>query len=329
MHCNAFGAAVEMLRDSSLSSRGSHRSSSGGFKPPLGEISTELCLSSFKRFLKHTLYQEEAISEPREALRPMEHCLDLENFFDVLDELEIRLLSLLKSYPSLSSPVVGDIHSYLGLIYLEQENDTAAVDSFTKAIWFLKRSSSNTPDDSNAALAVAKANHRLGLAYGRCGDHKQAIHLIEHAIATYSSLCETSCEDYIRAKEDCHAVQEALQLELLTKNSNYKIRPDMEETVSEHRRMPRRRRTNRTTSGNTCSSLGSNHSRRSVSPLGGMFGSGGSSHSPSLRRSASVSLKRTLSPIKVALKRSLSIEGDSLRLPRALSSKAPPPTAVA
>ena len=121
-------------------------------KIPTG-LTTELCLQDFKEFVSQDLSQEESIDF--DVVDELFHTLALHNQRDVLQGLEDGLSSLLKSKHSLPTPIVAQLHAYLGMVYMELNNYNSAEDSFMRSIWFQSR----TPEDT---LAIALANHRLG-----------------------------------------------------------------------------------------------------------------------------------------------------------------------
>ncbi|CAB9529190.1 expressed unknown protein [Seminavis robusta] len=153
-----------------------------------------------------------------------------------LQELALGLTSILESTPSLPASVVAELHSYRGLVHLEQENAYAsAIECFTRALWIQshmsKSSSSSAPGTtmiaSNASHLwdVAMTEHRLGVAYGRSGKYLKAIDQMEHAIKSYDKAgvgISESC--YVEAKEDLHEFQEAHQISLIRSSGRHHIR---------------------------------------------------------------------------------------------------------
>lgn len=217
----SFTDLIDMMKDVSIrSTLSTTRRTSSKSVEPTGP-STELSLDDFEQFLSKSLYAE--LGSGCEGVSQLFECLDMDCYQDTLALMEVGLLSILRAYPSLSSPVVGEIHSYLGLVYLELGNYTSAVDAFMKAIWFQSR----TPAEENA-FAIAQANHRLGMAYGLKKQFRQAVELLDGAIAAY----DPSSENYVRAKEDRHAFQEAEQLALLAKTRPQAIRRGAQRTKS-------------------------------------------------------------------------------------------------
>jgi Tetratricopeptide repeat len=193
---------------------------------PVG-ISTELCMAEFKDFLCHTLAKEVMNSDD---LDPLYESLEVSNMLqEELHDMEVGLLSLLKSNPTLPSKVVGQMHTFLGMVYMEMDNSTKAVESFMRAIWFIGRNPENQ-------LAIAQANHRLGLAYGRKKEYQQAMNMLDRAIAGYE---ETSAL-FVIAKEDRHEVMEAQQLDLLAKSG--RVSKAVVEDNAKNKRASRRNR---------------------------------------------------------------------------------------
>jgi tetratricopeptide (TPR) repeat protein len=202
----SFRNMIDLAKDASRSTINTIKRNNSFKKPktPRAGPTTEFSLMDFDLFLRDSALRRE-VNES--CLHQLEVSLELDAFQDILHEVEVGLLSILKTYPNLDTKLVSEIHTYLGLVYLEQENNHAAVDSFTRAIWFKSR----TPEDT---FGIAKANHRLGLAYGRKKDYEQARVLLTRAIDSY----ETSSSLYVLAKADRHEFQEAEQLELLRKS---------------------------------------------------------------------------------------------------------------
>lgn len=98
---------------------------------------------------------------------------------DELNEVITMLSAFLGSAPGLSSNLVAQVHSYVGLIREKQQRHTCAIRSLLKALW-LQTSTAGTP-----LLAIAITENRLGLAYGMSGNYPQAISLLEKAIDCY------------------------------------------------------------------------------------------------------------------------------------------------
>lgn len=201
----AVGAGVNAVVGATIGGV-SHNSSRTKLQHPQEKgISTELCMSDFKAFLCHTLAKEVVNSD---HLDPLYALLDVSSLVqEDYQEMELALLTVLKSNPTLPSKVVGQVHTFLGMVYLELDNNTKAVEAFLRAIWFISRN----PEDETA---IAQANHRLGLAYGRNKEYQQAINLLDRAIAGY----DPTGPCYVLAKEDRHEVMEAQQLDLLAKS---------------------------------------------------------------------------------------------------------------
>jgi tetratricopeptide (TPR) repeat protein len=216
---NMSAHSIHSLSSTISTTKPKHKASSGP--------TTELSLEELEDFLQDTLSEELDST----ALVSLYQALEMEKIRDILNELEQALQGLLKSHPALPPKITANLHTYLGLVYMELGNNNSAVDALMRAIWFQSR----TPEDT---FAIAQANHRLGMAYGRKKDYEQATELIDRAIAGY----DTSSDNYVMAKEDRHDIVEAQQLELLTKNGRYTIRQDMQQTVARNQRVARRRR---------------------------------------------------------------------------------------
>mmetsp|Transcript_20419 Transcript_20419/g.44228 ORF Transcript_20419/g.44228 Transcript_20419/m.44228 type:complete len:234 (+) Transcript_20419:227-928(+) len=108
----------------------------------------------------------------------LEHChADLTNLALVLE-------SFLNSSDQASLPatVVYDTHSYMGLVNFAQQNHTIARMHFMKALWIVSSSEKNIPREQ---LAVAA--HRLGRSYMACRHYKEALALMQKALAAYST----------------------------------------------------------------------------------------------------------------------------------------------
>eukprot|EP00522_Entomoneis_paludosa_P007867 CAMPEP_0172445780 /NCGR_PEP_ID=MMETSP1065-20121228/5576_1 /TAXON_ID=265537 /ORGANISM="Amphiprora paludosa, Strain CCMP125" /LENGTH=225 /DNA_ID=CAMNT_0013196761 /DNA_START=376 /DNA_END=1053 /DNA_ORIENTATION=+ len=106
----------------------------------------------------------------------------LENRHEDLSNLSMVLESFLSSTLSLPAAVVYETHSYMGLIKTAQKNNQAAKMHFLKALWIVC-SSSTEGQIPKEQLAVAM--HRLARAYMTCKHYKEAVGILQKAIANY------------------------------------------------------------------------------------------------------------------------------------------------
>lgn len=220
-------AGVNSIGSATINTISTIGTSGGKPQEPQSHLSTELSREEFREFLCFTLAKE---CPNADDLEPLYEVLESESFNQrELNDMEGGLRSLLTSNRNLPAKVVGQVHTFLGLVYLELENNSSAVESFVRAVWFISRN----PEDS---VAIAQANHRLGLAYGRKKDYQQALELIDRAIGAYDPSSEIS----VIAKEDRHEFMEAQQLELLAKAG--RLTKAVAEKSTQNQRASRRKR---------------------------------------------------------------------------------------
>ena len=182
-----------------------------------------LDLEQFDQFISQVLCTE---IEEVECLAALDECLSmpLKYYHEILHRMEVGLTELLSFHHELSDCLKCEMHTYLGLVYLEQRNHSAAVDTLTKALWYQSKS----PTDK---LGVALANHRLGVAYGRKRNYELALGLIGRAIEVYESE-DAPADIYVAAKSDRHEFLEQEQLALLLKKRPHEIRRTVSESVA-------------------------------------------------------------------------------------------------
>jgi tetratricopeptide (TPR) repeat protein len=141
-----------------------------------------------------------------------------------MDDILFGMSSVLDNHQFVPPEVVGEIHSLIGQIHLKQHNSRSAVSSLLKALW-MQRTFLTTNDGKVGArrIAIAKTEHRLGLAYGKNGDYPNAIRILKMALSEYEmagvSICDMCCSD---ARESLAHYQEAEQLEKLPKKYGIK-----------------------------------------------------------------------------------------------------------
>ncbi|CAB9512681.1 expressed unknown protein [Seminavis robusta] len=100
---------------------------------------------------------------------------------DELNEIVEMFGAILNgSDQELPPKAVAQIHSYVGLLRVQQRRYACSIQSYLKALW-LQTSSTRDP------LNIAITENRLGLSYGMSGNLPQAISLLEKSLEHYET----------------------------------------------------------------------------------------------------------------------------------------------
>lgn len=106
-----------------------------------------------------------------------------------LNEIALALETVIQTTPSLPAHVTAETHSKIGLLRQKQGNSTGAIQSFLKALWIQSSlPSADTTERKDLLWKIAMTKHRLGLAFGRSGNFKDAVRLLENALHDYQEL---------------------------------------------------------------------------------------------------------------------------------------------
>ena len=226
-------ASATSFMSMSFSNLSASNTSSGSFASRVRSRSnpTDLCIDSLQVFISETLVE---LVEDQEVLDMLQ--IGVQEYIasvakndkgsaSALNDIELGILFVLEDNHTLPSSTVADLHSYLGLIFQNRDDNSSAKESFLRALWLRThtlRASAAQDDDAvrnDLLIDIALTEHRLGVAVGRNGQYLKAIGQIKRAIQSYEHATVGISEGcYCSAREDLHEFQEAYQISLLAKS---------------------------------------------------------------------------------------------------------------